>query len=179
MLPTPLSARSRAVIVVLLAAGFGASMATAQQTSQPDALTKSVQELTGELRSLRVAVERSGEGQLQAQVLGLYVTLQQQRVAAANGRVDAVRGELEAAVRQSAEVTEKLAQLEGLMPLENDPERRRHLEGEYRQVKQLLDRLSAQENRIKNREAELNQAAQAEELQWRDLVSRIEQLLKK
>jgi chromosome segregation ATPase len=159
--------------------GCGLAIPRGQQSTQVDPLTQSVQEMTRELRSLRVAVEQSAQGQLQAQVLGLYITLQQQRVALAAGRLDAVRRELETVGNQSGELGDRVGTLESRIPLENDAERRRQLEREYGVSKQLIDRLAGQESRIKSREAELHQAAQTEELQWRDLVSRLERLLKK
>jgi hypothetical protein len=53
------------------------------------------------------------------------------------------------------------------------------VEAQMRAAKQQLDRFSAQEQQVRNREGEIFQAAQTEEARWSELVTRLEQLLKK
>ena len=74
---------------------LGIASVSAQETSQTGETAKAIKELTGEVRSLRAVIERTSESQLQGQILGLYLNLQQNRVVQANSRLDIVSRELE------------------------------------------------------------------------------------
>jgi hypothetical protein len=178
MLRRSLQLGSRAGIVALAVAA-GVTLVSAQQASPAGDPTRAIQELTGEIRNLRAAVTHSTELQLQGQILGLYLSLQQSRVAQATARLDAVRRELEAAATRTRQHTEIVADLEARIHQETDAERRRKLEMEYRAMKQHAERLAVQEQQIRNREAEILQSAQTEEARWNELVAKLEQLLRK
>jgi hypothetical protein len=140
---------------------------------------KAIRELTGEVRSLRVAIERTAESQLQGQILGLYLSLQQNRVTHATSRLDAVRRELDTITTNARELTQNAAALDTALSQEADPAKRQQLEQQIRDQKVELERMAAQEQQLRAREGEADQATQTEEARWTELISRLEQLLKK
>jgi hypothetical protein len=152
---------------------------TSAQDAQGGDTAKAIRELTSEVRGLRTAIERTSESQLQSQILGLYLNLQQNRLMNATARLDAVRRELEALGNSTRELTQNVGVMEAALPQETDPVRRRALEQQLRDQKQELERLAAQEEQIKARETEAYQSSQSEEARWTDLINRLEQLLKK
>src|SRR5262245_23230126 len=64
--------------------------------------------LTMEVRQLRLAVEGSARSQAQAQVLGVYLTMQQGRIDQATTRLNETRKELDALAVRSRELTNQL-----------------------------------------------------------------------
>jgi len=158
---------------------LGIASVSAQETSQTGETAKAIKELTGEVRSLRAVIERTSESQLQGQILGLYLNLQQNRVVQANSRLDIVRRELEGLGNRAREITQQAASIEAALPQETDPVKRRQLEDEQKGNKMESERNAAQEQQVRSREAEAYQTAQTEEARWTELISRLEQLLKK
>jgi hypothetical protein len=140
---------------------------------------RAIKELTVEVRSLRTVIERTSESQLQGQILGLYLTLQQNRVTQATARLDNVRRELEAIGNTARELTQNTTAMDVALTQETDPAKRQQLEMQVRDQKQELERMAAQEQQIRAREAEADQASQTEAARWSDLIGRLEQLLKK
>lgn len=170
------------VRVVMSAALMATAAGTAvfsQEAAQTGETAKAIKELTGEIRTLRAAIERTSESQLQGQILGLYLSLQQNRVTQATSRLDAVRRELEEVGNSSRELAQNAAAMETALTQETDPAKRRQLEEQLRDQKQQLERLAAHEQQVRGREAEADQASQTEEARWTELISRLEQLLKK
>jgi hypothetical protein len=151
----------------------------AQESMQPADTAKAIRELTGEVRSLRAAIERTAETQLQGQILGLYLSLQQNRVTHATSRLDDVRRELDTITTNARELTQNAAAMEATLSQEADAGKRQQLEQQLRDQKAELERMAAQEQQMRAREAEADQATQAEEARWTELISRLEQLLKK
>jgi flagellar biosynthesis GTPase FlhF len=151
----------------------------AQDPAQGGDTAKAIRELTGEVRSLRAAIEHTSETQLQGQILGLYLSLQQNRVSQAIARLDNVRRELEALGNGARELTQNAAAMEAALAQETDPAQRKAIEEQLRAQKQELERMTAQEQQVRAREAEADQSSQTEEARWTDLISRLEQLLKK
>jgi hypothetical protein len=167
-----------AMVGVMIAAA-GLSLVSAQESGQGRDTARAIQELTAEIRGLRAAVTRSAETQLQGQVLGLYLTLQQARVLQATARLDTIRREIEGTGNQARVFADEVVALDARVSEESDPERRRVLEAQMRASKQQSERFAAQEQALRNREGEIIQAAQTEEARWNELIARLEQLLKK
>ena len=82
----------------------------AQETASDTA--RAIKELTSEVRGLRTAIEHSAQSQLQGQVLGLYLNLQQNRVTQATARLDDVRRELEGVSGRARELAQQESALE-------------------------------------------------------------------
>src|SRR5437762_7337938 len=96
--------RIRTAALIAFAVILGPGVVSAQESAQGGDTAKAVRELTGEIRSLRAAIERTSESQLQRQILGLYLSLQQNRVGQATARLDAVRRELEGLTNHDREL---------------------------------------------------------------------------
>ena len=171
--------RIRTAALIAFAVILGPGVVSAQESAQGGDTAKAVRELTGEIRSLRAAIERTSESQLQGQILGLYLSLQQNRVGQATARLDAVRRELEGLTNRDRELAQNAASNDIFLTQETDPAKRREVEASQRVTKEEAERIATQLQQVRSREAEASQAAQTEEARWTELISRLEQLLKK
>jgi hypothetical protein len=61
----------------------------------------------------------------------------------------------------------------------NDPQKRREIEQQQQFFKQQLEGLTNQEQRARNREADLTQALAFEEAKLNDLIGRVEESFKR
>jgi hypothetical protein len=177
-MPTPICPRPIGLLA-LVPLALSPLPVHAQQVDRPGDTVQAIRELTAEIRSLRGAVERAAQTQVQQQVLGLYLTLQQSRVTQATMRLDTVRRELERATSRAHELADQASSFEAQLTIETDPDRRRALERAQAATKQETQRTNAQEQQIRNRESEAVQAAQTEDTRWAELASQLEMLLKK
>jgi hypothetical protein len=168
---------------IRIAASMAIAIITATvpaQAQEPASDTaRAIKELTSEVRGLRAAIEQSAQSQLQGQVLGLYLNLQQNRVTQATARLDDVRRELEGVTGHARELAQQQTALEARLAVETDATTRREIERAQAATKQELERAAALEQQVRNRETETYQTVQTEESRWTDLISRLEQLLKK
>jgi hypothetical protein len=169
----------RIVVSTAAAAVIGAVLLSAQESTQTVETPRAIKELTSEVRSLRVAIERTSDSQLQGQILGLYLSLEQSRITQAATRLDAARRELEAVSGRARELAQQAATLEALVDQETDPVKRRKFEEGLRDTQYEAKKFAAQEQQVRNRETEAYQASQTEEARWTELISKLEQLLKK
>jgi hypothetical protein len=169
----------RIVLSAALVTIAAAASLSAQEPAQTGDIVKAIKDLTGEIRSLRAAIERTSESQLQGQVLGLYLNLQQNRVTQATERLDGDRRELEGLTNRDREITQTAAAGDLALTQETDPAKRRAIEDGQREMKAEAERLAVQLQQVRNREAEAYQAEQAEEARWTELIAKLEQLLKK
>jgi predicted nucleic acid-binding Zn-ribbon protein len=135
--------------------------------------------LTAEVRQLRLAVEESARNQTQTQALGVYLSVQQSRILQVASRLDAVRRDLGAATDHSQAIATRLASIEDMLSRVTDPKERAALEDQNRGMSLEQKRVSSQEQQARNRETELSQALQLENDRWTDLISRLEQLIKR
>lgn len=170
---------SRLVLpTALLTLMGGATVLWAQEKADP-LPPGSLASLTAEVHALRLAVEESTRSQTQTQALAVYLSAAQSRLVQVAGRLDAVRSELNAARAHSRELADSLANVQTQLAGNPQPEMRVQMQEMSRVLKQQADRASEQEQVISTRESELNQALQTEESRWADLISRLEQLIKK
>jgi len=135
--------------------------------------------LTSELRQLRVAVEELTRSQTQAQALGVYLSVQQSRILQVATRLDSARKDLEGVSIRSQEIASTLAGTADELSQVIDPERRAALEDAVRNLKYEQATVRLREQQARGRDAELSQALQLEESRWSDLISRLEQLIKR
>jgi hypothetical protein len=170
---------ARIMTSAILVAIAGVTSVAAQDSIQSGDTAKAIKELTSEIRTLRTAIERTSESQLQSQVLGLYLNLQQNRVIQATARLDGVRRELEGLTNNEREIAQNAAATDLALTQETDPAKRREFEQAQRAMRQEAERVAVQLQQVRSRETEAYQAAQTEEARWTDLISRLEQLLKK
>jgi DNA repair exonuclease SbcCD ATPase subunit len=151
----------------------------AQGAAAPIEPTAALKDLTAEVRRLRVAVEEATRAQTQTQALGVYLTVEQGRIVQVASRLESARRELEELQAASRRLTADLAALESMLSREADPESRRAIEMRQRATKQELDEAGSREQQIRSRETEATQAMQVEEARWSDLISKLEEIIKK
>jgi predicted nucleic acid-binding Zn-ribbon protein len=135
--------------------------------------------LTAEVRQLRLAVKDSIRSQTQTQALGVYLSAQQSRIVQVASRLDVVRRELDGASLASRSIATRLARTEERLSQVTDPKERLALEDQSRAMNLEQKTLSLHEQQARNRETELSQALQLENDRWADLISRLEQLIKR
>jgi len=172
----------RMLRLCLIAGCFGVVVSVvviAQGVASPAEPAASLKDLTAEVRRLRVAVEEATRAQTQTQALGVYLTVEQGRIVQAASRLESARRELEELQATSRRLTADLASLESMLSREADPEKRRAIEMQQRAMKQELDEAGSREQQLRSRETEAMQALQVEEARWSDLISRLEDIVKR
>jgi chromosome segregation ATPase len=170
---------SRLVVpTALLMLIWSASVLRAQEKTDP-LPTGSLASLTAEVHALRLAVEEAARSQTQTQALGVYLSAEQSRLVQVAGRLDAVRTELNTVRARARELADSLVNVQTQLAGNPQPEMRVQLQEMSRVLKQQADRAAEQEQAISTRESELNQAFQAEETRWAELIARLEQVIKK
>ncbi len=173
---------SRAPILVAVVIGAivtAASVRGQAPASSSDETARAIRELTGEVRGLRAALEKTSSTQLQGSILGMYLNVQQNRVAQASNRLDAIRRDLDGITARARELAQQSANTDAQLPQTTDPEERKQLELAQRASKQEWEQLAPLEQQARARETEAYQLQQAEEQRWTELIARLEQLLKK
>jgi hypothetical protein len=150
-----------------------------QGTSGTIDLNTGFQGLIAEIRGLRIAIEESNRTQTQTQALGVYLGVQQGRIMQVATRLEADRKELEGAEARSRQLTAEKAGLETALSRETDLERRRGFEMQYRDTNQELEAATVRERQARAREFQESQALQVEDARWNELISRLEQIIKK
>jgi DNA anti-recombination protein RmuC len=166
-----------AAIAALLIAGNAVPLWAQDKIDAPSPGTLAA--LTAEVRALRIAVEESTKNQTQTQALAVYLSAEQSRLVQVSSRLDAVRTELAAATSRFRELTDSLASAQTRLATVIQPEMRAELEELARAFKQQSDRAADQVRQLTTRESELAQMFQTEEARWADLITRLEQTIKK
>ena len=169
---------------ILVAALGGAAVVLSAQSQNGEPLIS--RELVTEIRALRVAIERYAEAQTQAETIGSLVTVQQQRVAEASTRLDVVRRELDGTTIRSNDIARRLAAAEQMTPEDmtgpggTPPIDRRQALAEHRtHIRFEFETVSSQLAQLRARESEALNQVTFEEGRWRELVGRMEQMLKR
>jgi hypothetical protein len=136
--------------------------------------------VTAELHQIRLAIEESTRAQTQTQAMAVYLTAQKDHILQMTTRLDALRRELDVAVAEVEQHGRAVKVFEtdlasNRLPPEQHPMVTQQLEGEKRAVAIT----QARQQELQNRERELAQTLQAEEARWNDLISRMEQAIKR
>jgi len=169
--------RDRLVLVATMLLVGGAGVMWAQ--AKTDEAGGSLAALTAEVHQLRLAVEESARQQTQTQGLSVYLSAQQSRMVQLGARLDALRGELNAAAGRAREAARLLTTAQSDLAQSTQPQGRAEVEDSVRFFKQQADAAASQVDQLKSREAELALAMQTEEARWADLIGRLEQLIRK
>ena len=172
----PFSRRLSWSVALVLAAGSAAVVLAQEKNDAPNG---SLAALTAEIRQLRVAVEESTRSQTQTQALGVYLSVQQSRILQAATRLESARKDLDAVSLRSREISSQLENFQGEILRVTEPQRLAQLEDANQQLKFEQRRVVEQEQQARAREAELSQALQVEESRWTDLITRLEQLIRR
>lgn len=164
---------SACITVVAFAAG-----AVAMAQGGTGASGGSLADVSAELRQLRLAIEEATRRQTQTQAMGVYLSGQQSRLLQVSARLDAARRELDAATGRSRDIATELANTEDALVRGAKPEAKSHYDMQARHLKQEMDKTSVVLQQAQMRETELSQMLQSEEARLRDLIVRLEALIK-
>ena len=104
----------RILTALVVAIAVGATVVLAQGRGEPS--EGSMAALTAEVRELRLAVQQLAQTQSQTQALGVYLSVQQNRIMQVSSQLESARMELDGVSRQSSDVTGRLANLEEELP---------------------------------------------------------------
>lgn len=162
--------------VVVLIVGF---VAVAFAQNRGDTTDGSLAALTAELRQLRLAVVELGRIQTQTQAVSAHLTAQQGRIQQAAARFDTARDELQAASMRSREVAYRLESIDRRVEESQNADQLAMLKETRKEILTQQAAMLAREEQARATVAELSSALATEEARWADLVSRLEQLLKK
>jgi predicted nucleic acid-binding Zn-ribbon protein len=138
--------------------------------------TDTLSALLTEVRALRVAMERAASTTPQIQLLAARLTVQNERLARVSRDADAAQQELERIESQTASMSSRAGQIEEALSRESDPARQRELKAEQTNIKSELEDRTAQEVRVRGREAELASLVAVEQAQWVELNRRLDEL---
>jgi chromosome segregation ATPase len=150
----------------------GLPIAVLAQPATPDTLTALLQEV----RALRVALERSAITGPQIQLLAGRLTVQNERVSRAARDLDQVRLNLSNTSMATARAATQAQQLEQTLATTANAEQRKQIEFEQRVLKQQIEEMTAEEQRLRLRETELAAALAAEQTAWNELNRRLDEL---
>jgi chromosome segregation ATPase len=168
------------VLAVLGFAAFSTSRAISHpvtQASQPDS-GQTMQALLGEVRQLRLAIQRSNLNTYHAQVTLERLRLQQQRVDRLTEKLGEARKELAAMRRNMAELPEASKKLEAQLARESDTNKRRELEGKQELFKSMIESAPEDVARLQATESELSGQLQIEQVKLNELNDRLDTLQK-
>lgn len=139
----------------------------------------SLAELTAEVRQLRVSLEGAGRTQTQVSALGMALTAQQGRLVQVTTLLEKVDDELRAASAKSAEAAKEVSDAQARAANPRATDDRAGLLQQVEFFKQQAAPFLAEENRLRQRQQELMASYRTEEDRWRDLVSRLEEIIKR
>ena len=177
----PKASKILAAVVIVSGAAWTTAWVQAQGQSQALGASAggSLTELTAEVRQLRVSIEGAGRTQLQVSALGMALTTQQVRLSQLAARLDKLDDELAAASAKTREADATLALLQKAQGRTSTAEERRLWEAELREQKAIASQFADEENRIRGRHQEVLGMYRADEDRWRDLVAKLEEIIKR
>jgi uncharacterized coiled-coil protein SlyX len=161
-------------LAMLFAAGSAIAWAQAR-SDEPGSMTA----LIAEVRQLRLAVEESSRQQAQIQGLSVYLSAQQSRLTQIGAQLDAVRNELANATARAQEVANLLSGAQTEATRASTAEEREQATEMARMFKKQAAEAAERERQIRERELALAQTLQNEEGRWVELVTRLEQSVKR
>lgn len=168
-----------AAIVVLAGAAWATVTAQGQTQGLGASASGSLAELTAELRQLRVAIQDAGRTQTQIQSLSIALTAQQGRLVQVTARLDKIDDELQAASRKAEAATKDLADAQERLARPRPGDERADLLRWVEASKGQAAPLVEEENRIRQRQQELMAAYRTEEARWIELVTKLEEIIKR
>lgn len=131
----------------------------AQQRALPEAALQSeaqmLSQVLTELRQLRIAVQRSGQGVYRGQLMLEQLRTQQEKVARLTGQLEELRTQQAHFKSQQPQVQERLRNMETDISNEQNAMRRTQLEAETKAMRQYLEGMNQEEQQMQQREQQL------------------------
>jgi hypothetical protein len=168
------------IYALCVTAIFTSPLSSAQTATKDNADVRSelalMQALLTEVRQLRQDVKHMAVVNGRAQVTIQQMQLQEQRVTHASVQLDAVRKQIADVLSQHEQAAKNIERLEAAIPQEQDAKRAAEEEGALAAFKQSVERLTANEARLRAQEADATIVAQSEQAKWQDLTDRLSAL---
>ncbi|MDP3718837.1 MAG: hypothetical protein Q8T13_13815 [Acidobacteriota bacterium] len=161
----------RATVVVLLGSFLSPGVITAQTPAADP-----IRELLSEVRSLRIAMERSATVGARIQLLVARVQLQEQRIAELSRRAAAVRDELSKVEAVIASTTDDVKRTESAIERTNSSEMRREMEEQLEYHKVKLRNPEKRRQDLLTEESLLSQQMAADQGRWSDVNNQLDEL---
>ncbi len=155
--------------------GLGVVAAVLAQSQTPAPPGDSLSALTAEVRLLRQTVERGMQAQTQVQGLTVYLSAQQSRLVQVSTRLDGLRRDVDAAARESSQMSDRVSAAQQDLGGSLDPVERKQVQSALETFKTDAARAAARENQARSREAEVASELQTELARWTELIARLEQ----
>jgi chromosome segregation ATPase len=163
----------RSMIAIAALAGLWTSVVFAQATGgRPDVLT----ELLGEVRELRLVLQRQGADSARIQLLISRLTIQETRVSRLARDLDSVREQLSRVTMEQRQASERVKEMDGAISQAADSSERLSIEQQEKMLNQALLELRRQEQRLRAQESELESAFGAEQARWVEISNRLDEL---
>jgi DNA repair exonuclease SbcCD ATPase subunit len=161
------------VAVGALVVGLAVLPIAGQQTSGgPDVLNA----LLVEVRGLRAAIEQMSSAGAQVQLAMGRLQLQEQRINTMLRRLDSVREQKAAAEREGTSLGDEIAGADERSERAEDLAQRKLAAAQSRALRNMLERRSADLQRLTAEEAEVANAIAAEQSRWSDINRTLEEL---
>lgn len=174
MKTSPRTAQLLVLLAILFAAGSAIAWAQAR-SEEPGSMAA----LITEVRQLRLAVEASSRQQAQIQGLSVYLSAQQSRLTQIGAQLDAARNDLIGATASAQQFANLLSGAQTEVARASTAEEREQTTDMIRMFKQQAAQAAERERQIRERELALTQALQSEEARWVELVTRLEQSVRR
>jgi hypothetical protein len=135
--------------------------------------------LTAEVRLLRVAVEDGTKRQAEVQALAVSLSAQQSRMVQLSARIDAVRTEIASTEQRAKQSAFFLGSAQKEAAESTNPDERKQATEMLALFRQGADEAAAAMDNLRRREADFQSSLRIEEQRWADLISRLEQSIRK
>jgi predicted nucleic acid-binding Zn-ribbon protein len=168
---------ARALVCLLfLLCSLSFPLAAQEREAAPPAKDDAVlRALLDEVRQLRIALQRSQLGLYRAQLVIERLRVQQQRVDRLTEELEGVKEELSNLKLSLPGMEEMLKDLEGQLAREPDPQRRSQLAEQVRGFKLSMEQRAPHEQRLSERQNDLNMKLQVEQAKLAELNNKLEE----
>jgi len=160
-----------ATLVVI--AGWSGTVAGQAPVAQDQDLTAA---LLVEVRGLRQAMERMASAGPRIQLALGRLQLQEQRVNTMLRRHDDIKSQIASTETQLGQLRDSQARLDEELRRVTNPDVRENLESEGRMMKTMIERFTADLQRLQGEEIAAAQAVASEQSRWMDINARLEAL---
>jgi chromosome segregation ATPase len=135
-----------------------------------------LQALLGEVRQLRLTLQRTNLSVFRAQIMIERLRMQQERVDRLTRQLEENQNEITGSALSQSQLTERSREMESQMKLEQDAGRRSQLEAQYKELKYIMNQQTERETQLRAHQGQLTTQLQAERTKLDDIDSRLEAL---
>jgi len=177
--------RSRTLVIgcflFVLTFCYGSLTSTHAQTNQAadpaqNSYDKTLQQLTAEVRELRLAVQRATVGYARFQMLIERVKIQQSSADTTSRQLENLRSQLADMRGAKPQMEQQIKDTEEMLERTTDPNGRLDMESRIKTMKARLARVAPEEDRLRNREATLDSELQNSQAKLNELNSQLDAL---